>query len=151
MLETAPATPSQNATFRQPAVLAWLRMLRFVSRTQRLSAERLRGWGVSLAQFDVIAQVGADEGMTQGRLAERLLTTQGNVCQLLQGLEKRGLIERRPQGRTKQLFLSAAGRALFHDLVPAHEAWLPERFAALTPDEQGELSRLLRKLERSQR
>jgi DNA-binding MarR family transcriptional regulator len=147
----AELTRVPSRTLRRPAVLTWVRMLRFVGRTQRAAAERLRRWGVSLAQFDVIAQVGADEGMTQGQLAERLLTTQGNACQLLQGLERRGLIERRAHGRSKQLFLSPKGKRLFNTVVPDHEAWLPERFAALTPAEQEQLLRLLRKLERSQR
>lgn len=148
----ATLTPTQAAaTFRHPTVLAWLRMLRVVSRTERAATERLQAWGVSLAQFDVIAQVGAGEGMTQGELAARLLSTQGNVCQLLQGLEKRGVVERRAQGRTKRLFLTPEGKRLFHEMVPDHEAWLPERFAALSPAEQDDLLRLLRKLERSQR
>ncbi len=151
MTYPSPLTPRPSATLRHPAVVAWLRMLRLVSRTERASAARFRPSGVSNAQFDVLAQVGAAGGMMQQELAERLLSTQGNVCQLVSGLEQRGLIQRRREGRTKRLFLTAEGEHLYRELVPEHEAWLPGQFAALTRAEQEELSRLLRKLERSHR
>lgn len=144
--------PHDSAShLRHPAVLAWLRMLHFVSRTENAATGRFRPWNLSLAQFDVIAQVGASGGMMQQELAERLLSTQGNVCQLVNGLEKRGLVERRPEGRTKRLFLTVEGNRLFREVVPDHERWLPQQFTALSDAEQRELLRLLRKLERSQR
>ncbi len=151
MPNTAQLPHNPTSHLRHPAVLAWLRLLHIVSRTERAATVRFRRWNLSLAQFDVIAQVGAAKGMMQQELAERLLSTQGNVCQLVTGLEKRGLVERRPEGRTKRLFLTAEGTRLFHEVVPDHEGWLPQQFAALSDAEQRELLRLLRKLERSQR
>src|SRR3712207_8018674 len=59
----------------------------------------------SNAQFDVLAHVGAAEGITQQQLADSLLVTKGNIAQLLDRMQKRGLIERRPQGRINRLFL----------------------------------------------
>lgn len=139
------------STPRQRAVLAWLRMARIVSRTQREAGERLRDVDLSNAQFDVVAQIGATEGLTQQELAEKLFVTEGNVCQLLNGLEKKGLVERRRQGRKNHLFLSAEGRQLAQRAVPAHESWQAGRLDVLTEAEQAELLRLLRKVDRSQR
>lgn len=136
---------------RTPAVLAWLRMAHFVNRNHRAAAEQMRERGISHAQFDVIAQVGAAKGPTQQELADRLLVTQGNVCQLLDGLEKKELVERRREGRSNRLFLTPKGRDLFDQVVPEHEAWQAERMSALDADEQLELLRLLRKLDRSQK
>lgn len=132
-------------------LLAWLRMARVVGRSNRAAAERLRAHGVSHAQFDVVAQVGSARGITQQELAERLLVTQGNLSQLLNGLERRGLVERRRAGRSNRLFLTAEGHDLFARVVPDHEAWQSERMAALDDGEQRELLRLLRKLDHAQR
>jgi len=126
-------------------------MARVVGRTHRAAAERLREHGVTTAQFDVIAQVGAARGPSQQELAEKLLVTQGNVCQLLDGLAKKGLVERRREGRSNRLFLTPKGRELFEQVVPEHEAWQVERMNALSDDEKHHLLQILRKLDRSQR
>lgn len=133
------------------AVTAWLELAYLVNWTKRAGAERLRPWNLSPAQFDVIAQVGANEELAQQNLAERLLSTQGNISQLLNGMEKRGLIHRRVAGRSNRLSLTGEGRALYHELVPYQEAWHAERFAVLSSEEQSELLRLLRKLEPTHR
>lgn len=135
---------------RQQGVLAWLRMARIVGRTHREAGDRLKDWGISNAQFDVIAQVGASAGLTQQELAEKLFVTQGNVCQLLNGLENKGLVERRRKGRKNHLFLSEPGKELARDVVSDHEHWQAARLEALDAAEQRELLRLLRKLDRAQ-
>src|SRR5215468_7626439 len=114
------------------AVPSWLRLVHIFQRVDHVSHEFLREWDLSVAQFDVIAHVGAAEGMTQQVLADRLLVTKGNVCQLLDRLEDAGLIERRQDGRANRLYLTVAGHALFRRVVPAHEALIAEQFTVLT-------------------
>jgi DNA-binding MarR family transcriptional regulator len=115
----------------------------------RATTEHLRAFDLSVAQFDVLAQVGAAEGITQQRLAEALLVTKGNVCQLLDRMEARNLVERRPaeSGRAKHLFLTEEGRALNRAAVPSQENLIDQLFASLTHDEQEQLAKILRKLE----
>jgi DNA-binding MarR family transcriptional regulator len=129
--------------------LAWLRLMRVFQKVDRVSGEWLRAWDLSVAQFDVLARVGAMEGIVQQQLADSLLVTKGNVCQLIDRMEGRGLILRRREGRTNRLFLTDEGRRLFDEVVPAHEAFIAERFSALSPVEQGQLHELLRKLDRA--
>lgn len=138
-----------NASTQQQgeAVLAWMRLARVFQKVDRASAEHLRAWGLSIAQFDVIAQVGSAEGLTQQELADRLLVTKGNICQLLDRLEQHGLIRRRQEGRVNHLFLTDAGQRLYQQTVPAQEAFVAERFAALAPTEQAQLLTILRKLD----
>ena len=107
---------------------------------------RLRAPHLSLAQFDVIAQIGSREGLSQKELADRLVVTQGNVTQLLQKLEKRRLVARPPSGRCNSLQLTAAGQRLREALVPGQERAITGLFAALSDEELETLSRLLRKL-----
>src|SRR5215211_8420943 len=109
---------SLSGSLRRPGVLGWLRLMRVFQKIDRASGEHLRGWGLSVAQFDVLAHVGAAEGMTQQELADSLLVTKGNVCQLLGKMEGRGWISRRHEGRTNRLFLTDEGRRLFEEVVP---------------------------------
>ena len=130
-------------------MLAYVRLLRVSQKVERALELQLRRWGLNNAQFDVLAQVGAAEGLTQQELADHLLVTKGNVAQLVARLEGRGVIERRPQGRTNRLYLTDEGRVLAEKAVPAHEALVDERLSALTEEEQRVFHGLLRKLDRS--
>ena len=136
-------------SLRRPSVLAWLRLLRVGQKVDRDLVAQLRRWDLNLAQFDVLAHVGANAGITQQALADSLLVTKGNVAQLLSRMERRGLVERRPEGRTNRLFLTGGGRRLFEEAVPAHEALIAERLSVLSPEEQRRLLELLRKLDRA--
>jgi len=131
------------------AVVAWLRLARVYQKVGRAATAQLRLYGLSLAQFDVLAQVGAAEGLTQRELAERLLVTKGNVSQLVDKLERAGLVVRAPEGRVCRLHLTPAGRAFFARVVPAHEEFIDREFSALSREEQAKLARLLRALDRS--
>lgn len=134
---------------RRPSVVAWLRLLRVAAKVGRALGEHSRGWGLNGAQFDVLAHVGAAEGITQQELADSLFVTKGNVAQLLDRVEERGWISRRREGRTNRLFLTEEGRQLFAEVVPAHEAMIDERLSVLSPREQKTLHKLLRKLDRA--
>jgi DNA-binding MarR family transcriptional regulator len=139
----------RDRRLRRPAVLGWLRLMRVYQKIDRASAENLRGWGISVAQFEVLVHVGGAEGLTQQELADSLLVTKGNVCQLLDKLEDRGLISRHQEGRANRLFLTEAGRRLFEEVVPVHEAMIGERFSVLSEGEQARLYELLRKFDRA--
>jgi DNA-binding MarR family transcriptional regulator len=130
-------------------LLGWLRLMRVFHKIDRVSGEHLRVWDLSVAQFDVLAHVGASGGMTQQELADSLLVTKGNVCQLLDKLEGRGLISRHQEGRANRLFLTEAGRRLFDEVVPAHETVIADRFSVLSEEEQALLHELLRKFDRA--
>ena len=131
------------------SVAAWLRLVRTYHKVDRSSVAHLRDWGLSLAQFDVLAHIGVSEGLTQRELAEALLVTKGNVCQLLDRMAEAGLIVRRQDGRANRIFLTERGHRLFDEVVPAHEDRITEVFQALTSAEQHLLYGLLRKLDRA--
>src|SRR5689334_16423975 len=114
---------------RASALLVWARLVRIFQKIDRALAEHLRGWGLSVAQFEVLAQVGAHEGLTQGEVARALLVTKGNVCQLLDRMERDGLIRRNQAGRTNQLVLTEEGRRLYAEVVPAQEALITRLFS----------------------
>jgi DNA-binding MarR family transcriptional regulator len=109
------------------------------------SMDQFRQYGLSAGQFDLLAQIGANEGATQQEVADALLVTKSNVCQLLDRMEAARLVERRQQGRSKHLYLTQAGRRLHDQVVPEHEERIAEWLSMLAPDEQAQLAALLRK------
>ena len=133
---------------RDPAVLAWLRLVRVYQQVSRAAAECVRASGLTLAQFDVLAQVGAAEGRSQQALADRLLVTKGNVTQILDRMEACGLLVRRQVGRTKCVSLTERGREVRAAVVPALEAVIGDRLGARSLEEQRIRLRLLRTVDR---
>src|ERR687894_2643563 len=140
---------SRGESLRRPSVLAWLRLLRVTQKVERDLARQLKLWSLNNAQFDVLAHVGAAEGITQQELADSLVVSKGNVCQLLDKLEGRGWISRVQEGRANRLFLTDEGRRLFEDVVPVHEAGIAERFSVLSEGDQARLHELLRRFDRA--
>src|ERR671933_1089444 len=141
--------PSRPRNVRTPGLLAWLRLVRVFQKVDRASTDALRCRQLSPAQVDVLSKVGCSEGISQQELADALLVTKGNVCQLLDKMEGSGLLERRPDGRVNRLFLTDQGRRVHDDVVPKHAAMLAERFSTLSEADQRELLRLLRQLDHS--
>lgn len=135
----------------QPSVLAWLRLFRVFQKIDRASSAHLRTWGLSTAQFDILARVGATRGITQQELADHLLVTKGNISQLLDRMEKLGLLKRCQEKRSNTLVLTEQGQALHDCVVPAQEKLIAEQLAALSSSEVTDLQRLLRKVDHSLR
>src|SRR5438067_10839914 len=134
----------QRRQVRAAGLLAWMRLARVFQKVDRVATESLRYRQLSPAQVDVLAKVGSSEGISQQELANALLVTKGNVCQLLDKMEGNGLLERRPDGRLNRLYLTQQGREVHDEVVPRHDVLLAEHLSALTDDEQRELLRLLR-------
>lgn len=139
----------QARQVRMMGLLAWLRLARVFQKVDRVATESLRWRQLSPAQVDVLARVGSSEGISQQELADALMVTKGNVCQLLHKMEGSGLLERRPDGRVNRLFLTDQGRRVYEEVVPMHDAMLAEQFNTLSQSEQRALLRLLRQLDHS--
>lgn len=131
------------------AVFAWVRLSRIFQKIGRATDVHLRPWGLSTAQFDILAQVGATRGITQQELADKLLVTKGNISQLLNRMEKQGLLTRSQERRSNCLSLTAKGQELYERVVPAQEDLVAQQFKDLTPAEVNQLLTLLRKLDHS--
>lgn len=139
------------AGIRHSGLLAWLHMMRVYNKMHHHSTDHLEQYSLTPAQFDVIAQLKLAPGITQQGLAEKLLVTKGNICGLIDRLEKQGLVERRadPEDRRSNLLhLTEKAEKLAECVVPAQERYIQEHMEALSDDEQRTLLALLRDLER---
>jgi DNA-binding MarR family transcriptional regulator len=82
---------------------------------------------ITPGQFGVLTLIGANAGLTQSALAKAVGIERSTMVAVLDGLERRGLIERRPSPhdrRSHALILSDAGATLLAELrklVAVHE------------------------------
>jgi len=132
---------------RSIAIPAWLRLARVFQKVDRATVDLMRQWDLSVAQFDVLAQVGNAEGLTQQQLADRLLVTKGNVCQLLDRMEERGLLVRQQEGRANHLYLTEKGKDIRSEALPAQESMIESIFKELPRARQAALLASLRRLD----
>jgi DNA-binding MarR family transcriptional regulator len=114
----------------------WLRLLTCVNMIEATVRARLHAqFATTLPRFDVLAALDAAAGdLTMGALSARLMVTSGNVTGLVNGMEKDGLVARRPHPadrRSTLIGMTGAGRALFAAMAPAHASWIEETMAGL--------------------
>src|SRR5262249_54840895 len=114
---------------------------------ERTLVAQLRCHDLSLAQFDILAHLGAAEGITQQELADKLLVTKGNVTQLLDRMTTCGLLTRRQDGRANRLYLTEKGRSLSPEVPPPQEEEIARLSTALGPEDLATLATLLRKMD----
>jgi DNA-binding MarR family transcriptional regulator len=109
-------------------------------------ATRLRPLGLTVAQFDALANLYLEDAASQQELAERLLVTKGNVTGLVNRLGERGLVARRAHPvdrRTNCISLTAAGRRLARRGLEVQRALIEHMMGALSRSDQESLRSLL--------
>ncbi|MFI5916094.1 MarR family winged helix-turn-helix transcriptional regulator [Dactylosporangium sp. NPDC051541] len=88
-------------------------------------AEALVEHDLSVAQFASLLLLDESPGMSVADVARKVSTARQSANEMLTGLEKAGLVERRPHPsdrRSQQIFLTDAGRARLNEAVPAVQA-----------------------------
>lgn len=99
--------------------------------------------------FGILSQLLSTEGQTQQELADRLGIHRNVMVTLIDDLETRGLVERRPHAtkrRANALYATPAGKQLMaqaNRLADRHDETLLE---GLNPDEQQRFTHLLNKV-----
>jgi len=130
------------------ALRLWLRLLTCTQMVERDLRSRLReAFDTTLPRFDLMAQLErVPEGLRMNELSRRLMVTGGNVTGITDQLEAEGLVERVPVEGDRRAFhvrLTPAGRQQFQAMAQAHEQWIVDAFAGLTPAEIRTLHQLL--------
>lgn len=111
---------------------------------REIAAKRLSG-----SQFGVLEALLHRGPLFQGDLAGKLLRSCGSITAVVEGLEKRGLVERRRDTTDKrfvQVSLTGRGKTLIAGLFPAHAKAVADQFSALSGEEIDQLRGLCRKL-----
>jgi len=113
------------------------------------AARQLDGTGLTLTQFAVLEALFHLGPMSLSDIAQKILTTGGNLTMVVGNLEKQGLARRQKSPEDRRVLivvLTAKGKSLIRRLFPEHAAGIAEFMAALSPDEQEQLGDLCRKL-----
>ena len=124
-----------------------LDLLRWVGWAQQQAGlEWFRERDLSREQGFALGFLEQNRGSIQRDIAEMTRTTPASVSSLLQGLEKRGLIERRADAanaRTKLVYATAAGIEIIQGFGPAMRALEDTILAPLSPQERKTFHSLL--------
>lgn len=133
-------------THEEAAVRIWFRMLRLQARMDTAISLRLKQFGLSIPQCDVLATLTEREGISQQDLAARLYVTKGNISGLLDRLATAGLVERRPtetDRRAHAIFLTNEGRNLALRAIAAQRAFVIETLGQMNRQRLAELETLV--------
>jgi len=133
-----------------PKLTSSLELLRWIGWAQRKAAEDwVRERDLSFEQSFALAHLTRNQGAIQRDLAQATRTSAASVSGLLQGLERRGLVERRTvpgDERSKRIYLTEAGTELVAGFEAAMAAADETILAPLDPAERDTLHALLLKI-----
>ncbi len=128
---------------------------RFSRLAERISAslsQRYRKrYGISIAEWRVMAWVSQRDAMTAADICKRAYMDKATVSRAVQRLEERGLLRRTPSARDPRglvLTPTPAGEALLSELLPRAHAWEAHLLETLTVQEYRDLLHVLGKLDR---
>jgi MarR family transcriptional regulator, organic hydroperoxide resistance regulator len=99
---------------------AWDEFFGAIRRARGRAAQEVEREGLSLAQFQLIypfAELDRDEGMSVGTLAEAAGIAPPTATRTLDGLQRQGIVERRPSSedrRSVSIHVTARGRKLLN-------------------------------------
>ena len=140
---------------RDVLIEAWVNLLRaHAVTTRQFNAELLADHGLTINDFDVLAQLARapEKSLKRVDLSERVLLTPSGITRLLKGLERAGYVANRPcaeDARVTYAVLTPAGekklRAARKTHVASVRALLSVRF---DEDELATLADLLERLPR---
>lgn len=136
-----------------PSVRARVRAYVKLMRASRCVTARIEGAmsrrGLTLTQLGVLEALLHKGPLTHRELSRKVLTSAGNMSDVIDKLERRQLVARTPcptDRRQVVIVLTEAGRQLIEAVFPPHATDIAEAMSALTLDETAVLDGLLRKL-----
>jgi DNA-binding MarR family transcriptional regulator len=143
-----PATPPAHLEIR-----IWLRLLGCANRIESVLQRRIVAeFGISLARFDLLAQLERAGGMlTMSDASRRMMVTNGAITGLVDRLAQEGFVAREPHPtdrRTIQVRLTDAGRSRFLAMAREHEGWTATLLSGLKTQEKEQLLSSLGALKR---
>jgi MarR family 2-MHQ and catechol resistance regulon transcriptional repressor len=140
---SAPADHARTAG----AVGAYVKLNRATKAMLAFVERRVAAAGLTLTQLGVLEAILHKGPMHQRELGRKVLTSAGNLTDVIDKLEARCLVRRdRRDGRSVQVALTEAGRALIEGLFPQHAGDIAACFDPLSPAEVATLDGLLRRV-----
>src|SRR5208337_1970661 len=136
------------------ALVTYVKLMRAANAARNFASRSLTGTGVTLTQFAVLEALYHLGPMSLSDIAQKVLTTGGNLTMVVGNLEKQGLARRQPCPEDRRMLivvLTAKGKVLIRKVFPQHAAAIAEFLDVLSHEEQARLGELCRKLGKQQR
>lgn len=156
MSDSAQSSSAATAvgTERSIETQAWLTLLDLHGELfGRLNRTLIREFSITLAKFDVLAQLYRNpDGLTQGILSRQLKVTGGNVTGLVRRLVADGLIDREMSATDRRVFivrLTAKGASLYRAARDRHDDLLQPWLQPVSAQELDTLKTMLKRLSRA--
>lgn len=131
------------------ALTLWVKLARAYSVFNKLTVKDIRRHGLTQPQFGAIECLHHLGPMSIGELSRKMLVSGGNMTCVIDNLEKEGLVRRIQSDEDRRsviVELTEAGHRLITRIFPEHAVMIEQVASVLSPQEQDELSRLLKKL-----
>lgn len=131
------------------ALRAYVKLLRAGKAVVARLEPLLAAHGLTTTQLGVLEAILHKGPLTQRELGRKVLTSAGNMTDVIGKLERRGLVARcHPEADRRSLLvdLTPPGRALIERVFPAHARDIAEAMGGLSACELDRLGQLLRKL-----
>ncbi|MCM3783048.1 MarR family transcriptional regulator [Neobacillus mesonae] len=106
-------------------------------RAVNVMTSRLKEYDITTEQWSVLLQIYSNEGLNQKEIAVKAYKDQPTTTRILDMLEKKNLIIRKPSQKDRrafELFLTEEGRDLSNTLLPI-ESSFNEEIAQIVPKE----------------
>ncbi|MCM3666508.1 MarR family transcriptional regulator [Mesobacillus subterraneus] len=104
---------------------------------------------LSITEFSVLEVLYHKGRQTIQQIAQSILISSGSMTYVIDKLEQRGLLKRNAcpgDRRASHITLTPDGEGLMEKIMPEHEDLIDSLFDSLSADEEQELIRLLRKI-----
>lgn len=147
--EASPKSPPQARTRKSAApanaeaeranhleIRIWLRLLACANRIETaLQRKVVSAFGISLARFDLLAQLERSGGvLTMTDASKRMMVTNGAITGLVDRLVREGFVVREPHPKDRRTIfvrLTEPGRTRFLAMAREHESWTVSLLAGL--------------------
>lgn len=142
-------THYQGTKEEQRALDLYIKLSRAAESVNQRVNRHLQDAHLTVSQFGVLEAIYHLGPLTPGQLCDKILRSTGNLTLVIDNLEKRGLVTRRPNPEDRRstiVELTPAGRELIAALLPVHVQTVVQDMAVLSPAEQEQLAALCRKL-----
>jgi MarR family 2-MHQ and catechol resistance regulon transcriptional repressor len=140
---------STTPTARRRALRTYVTLMRAADAVTRRTHGHLADDDLTTGQFAVLEALLHLGPQPQHVIGRKVLSSPGNLTTVLDNLERRELVERRPDAedrRRKRVVLTRSGRRLIQRVFRRHTDGICADLARLDAREQSELARLCKKL-----
>jgi len=111
----------------------------------------IRSHGLNPTEFGVLELLYHKGAQPLQQIGEKILISSGNITYVVDKLEKKGLLVRKPCPDDRRVIfaeLTQPGEQLLREIFPQHVEVVEQAMSGLTPDEKKQAIQLLKKLGR---